>query len=73
MEVRADDEPGLVYRITRTLAGLGLDIRFAKVATEKDQAFDVFYVNGEDGSKLAPERAAAVRRTLSDALLPGEN
>jgi [protein-PII] uridylyltransferase len=72
VEVRADDEPGLVYRIAHTLTGLGLNIVFAKIATEKSQAFDVFYVSEAEGDKLRPERAAEVERALGGALRPGK-
>jgi [protein-PII] uridylyltransferase len=68
VEVRAEDEPGLVYRIAATLAALGLDISFAKIATEKSQALDVFYVTDTAGNKLAPARLAAVERALLEAL-----
>jgi [protein-PII] uridylyltransferase len=68
VEVRADDELGLMYVITHTLAGLDLNISFATIATEKSRALDVFYVTDADGDKLAPERAAEVERALHDAL-----
>jgi [protein-PII] uridylyltransferase len=70
VEVRAEDEPGLVYRIAATLAALGLDISFAKIATEKTQALDVFYVTDTEGRKLAPGRLAAVEAALLEALAP---
>ena len=70
VEVRAEDEPGLVYRIAATLAALGLDISFAKIATEKTQALDVFYVTETAGGKLAPGRLASVERALLEALTP---
>jgi [protein-PII] uridylyltransferase len=65
VEVKAQDEPGLAYRIASTLAELGLDITFARVATAKALALDVFYVRGGDGRKLAP----AAMRDVEEALL----
>lgn len=70
VEVRADDQPGLVYRIARTLSALGLNIALAKVATEKSQALDVFYVSEREGGKLGSQRAADVERALGEALRP---
>ena len=49
IEVRAADEPGLAFRIARVLSANGLDIAFAKIATDKSQALDVFYVTAGRG------------------------
>lgn len=68
VEVRADDEPGLVYRIATTLASLDLDIALAKIATEKHQALDVFWVTDGSGRPLPDERHAEVERALVAAL-----
>jgi len=68
IEVRADDEPGLVYRISTTLASLGIDISLAKIATEKSQALDVFYVTNARGSALLPDEQTEVERALVAAL-----
>ena len=51
-----------------TLAELGMDISLAKIATEKNQALDVFYVSNAEGSPLSPGEEAAVRRALMEAL-----
>lgn len=64
IEVRADDEPGLVYRIASTLAGLGLNIALAKIATEKSHAFDVFYVTDGRGQALSSEAMSRVEEGL---------
>jgi [protein-PII] uridylyltransferase len=68
VEVRADDEPGLVYRITRALADLGLDISLAKIATEKSQALDVFYVTDGSGRALSAGDLQRVEVALLEAL-----
>ncbi len=70
IEVRADDEPGLVYRIAHTLSSLGLNIVLTKIATEKSQAFDVFYVTEADGSTLSPGTMSRVQEALSAVLDP---
>ncbi len=68
LEVRANDEPGLVYSIAATLAGLGMNISLAKIATEKNQALDVFYVSNAEGTSLSPAEEAAVERALLEVL-----
>ena len=52
IEVQAWDSWGLSYRIAGILADLGLNIISAKLATERDYAFDVFYVQTGDGEKI---------------------
>jgi [protein-PII] uridylyltransferase len=69
VEVRAEDELGLVYKIASTLAALGLDIHFAKIATEKSHALDVFYVTGGEG-KLQTDQMAEVERRLLEGFTP---
>jgi [protein-PII] uridylyltransferase len=68
VEVKARDEPGLVYTLSKTLAALGLDITFARVATSKALAVDVFYVRGPERRKLGTEAMAAVEKALLGAL-----
>jgi [protein-PII] uridylyltransferase len=68
VEVRAQDQPGLAYTIADALAGLGLDITFAKIATAKALALDVFYVTDAHKKKLGPEALAEVETALLAAL-----
>jgi len=68
VEVRAEDAPGLAYTIASTLAALGLDITFAKIATEKNDALDVFYVADGEGRKLDLATIPDVERALLDAI-----
>jgi [protein-PII] uridylyltransferase len=70
IEVKCPDRVGLLYLITKTLSGLGLDIASARIATEIDHAYDTFYVHDRQGQKL--EGASAmdrVRDGLEQALL----
>jgi [protein-PII] uridylyltransferase len=65
VEVRAPDRIGTLYRITRALADLELDIRHAKVSTLGHEVIDVFYVVGASGTKLDdPEHMAEVERAV---------
>jgi [protein-PII] uridylyltransferase len=68
IEVRAEDEPGLAYKIARTLAAVGLNITFAKIATEKSHALDVFYATHASGRKLIPTELPAVEHALLESL-----
>jgi [protein-PII] uridylyltransferase len=52
LEVRAPDRPGALYRITRALAELDLDIRIAKIETLGNEVYDTFYVRTASGGKL---------------------
>jgi [protein-PII] uridylyltransferase len=61
LEVRATDEPGLLYRITLTLAELGVNLRAARVSTLGADVVDAFYLIG-------PVDRAAVSATLLDLL-----
>jgi [protein-PII] uridylyltransferase len=53
IDVYTADRIGLLYRITSTLASLGLSIHTAKVSTKVDQAVDVFYVKDLEGKKVS--------------------
>ena len=52
VEVRALDGIGVLYRITRALADLDLDITVAKVSTLGSEVVDAFYVRTATGAKL---------------------
>jgi [protein-PII] uridylyltransferase len=70
IEVKCADRLGLLYLITRTLSGEGLDIASARIATEIDQAFDTFYVHDRAGRKLdEPAATDRIRHTLESALM----
>jgi [protein-PII] uridylyltransferase len=52
LEVRGPDSIGLLYRITRAMADLDLDIFSAKVQTLGDDVIDTFYVRDGAGLKV---------------------
>ncbi|MEU6282457.1 [protein-PII] uridylyltransferase [Streptomyces sp. NPDC047028] len=68
IEVRAQDAPGLLFRIGRALEGAGVRVRSAHVSTLGANAVDAFYVTGTEGSPLPAEEAAAVARKLEETL-----
>ena len=51
IDILARDATGLLYRITRTLSELGLDIYTARIGTQADRAVDAFYVR-KNGDKI---------------------
>ncbi|WP_233153451.1 [protein-PII] uridylyltransferase [Kineosporia sp. R_H_3] len=67
LEVRAADRPGLLHAVGTALAGVGVDLRSAHVATHAGQAVDVLYVGEPGGGMLAPSRVAAAVAALVDA------
>ncbi|MGE5851224.1 MAG: hypothetical protein ACM362_13930, partial [Candidatus Methylomirabilota bacterium] len=72
IDVRAQDRLGLLYVITSTLSDMELDVALAKIATEVDQAVDVFYVTEKDGSKVAEgTRMVQIREALVRAIAEG--
>ncbi len=72
VEVKAPDRVGLLYLITRALAAEGLNIATAKIATDRDQAFDAFYVTDAARRKVdAPVRIARLREAVTHALEGG--
>ena len=73
VEVRAHDQPGLLWRIGRALGECGLNVRAARVETLGAEAVDVFYVTDSTGGLLSDPDArrrvvAAVLSALSSDL-----
>jgi [protein-PII] uridylyltransferase len=65
IEVHASDRVGLLFDVTSTLAGAGLDVSIVKVATQGAQAVDAFYVRDVDGHKVTDHtRLAGVKWAL---------
>jgi [protein-PII] uridylyltransferase len=72
IDVRAQDRLGLLYVISSTLSDMDLDVALAKIATEVDQAVDVFYVTEKAGSKVAEgTRMEQIREALVRAIAEG--
>jgi [protein-PII] uridylyltransferase len=70
VEVHAADSIGVLYRITRALAELDLDIASAKVQTLGDRVVDAFYVRRAVGGKVDdPAVMVEVERALLHELV----
>ncbi|MER6956804.1 MULTISPECIES: [protein-PII] uridylyltransferase [unclassified Streptomyces] len=68
IEVRAQDAPGLLFRIGSALEDEGLRVRSMHVSTLGANAVDAFYVTQAQGTPLAGDEAAAVARKLEEGL-----
>ena len=69
IDITARDRIGLLYRITKTLYDLNLDIASAKITTEGVRAMDSFYVSDLTRSKIRDqERLEKIRQTLVAAV-----
>ncbi|XDD49823.1 HD domain-containing protein [Leptospira sp. WS92.C1] len=52
MEVRMPDVVGLVYRMLQIILHLDLKVRYLRVSTSADYAYDSFYLQTANGTKL---------------------
>jgi [protein-PII] uridylyltransferase len=68
IEVRAHDAPGLLHRIGRALEGAAVRVRSAHVSTLGANAVDTLYVTDEAGSPLGDAEAAALAKSVEEAL-----
>ncbi|MFJ7074490.1 [protein-PII] uridylyltransferase [Streptomyces sp. NPDC098781] len=68
IEVRAQDAPGLLFRIGRALEDASVRVRSAHVSTLGANAVDAFYVTGPEGAPLPGEEASSVVRKLEETL-----
>jgi [protein-PII] uridylyltransferase len=68
IEVRAQDAPGLLFRIGHALEDAGVRVRSAHVSTLGSNAVDAFYVTCAAGDPLPPGEAAEAARKLEETL-----
>ncbi|MFE2276199.1 [protein-PII] uridylyltransferase [Streptomyces sp. NPDC059454] len=68
IEVRAQDAPGLLFRIGRALEDAGVWVRSAHVSTLGANAVDAFYVTTPEGTPLPSDEAVSVARKLEETL-----
>ena len=66
IEVNGRDFPGLLHKITRAIADLGLQIQTATVSTYGERVVDVFYVKDIFGLQIQNE---ARQQTIRNRLL----
>ena len=69
-EIRADDRPGVVWRVFRVLADAGVDVRSAHMETIGPQVSDVVYVTDSQRRPLPEAHARRLCDALAAALGP---
>ncbi|MDO0925527.1 [protein-PII] uridylyltransferase [Streptomyces sp. TG1A-8] len=68
IEVRAQDAPGLLFRMGMALEKAGVRMRSMHVSTLGSNAVDAFYVTTGAGAPLPEQDAASVARVLEETL-----
>jgi [protein-PII] uridylyltransferase len=63
IEIVAEDRPGLLHHLARTIAAAGCNIEVVLIDTEAHRALDVFYVT-RAGGKLPEELEASLKHAL---------
>lgn len=72
IDVQTDDGVGVLFRITRALADLDVDIRSARVQTLGTSVVDAFYVQDRTGAKITDDRfLGEIERAVLHALEGG--
>ncbi|MAC60479.1 MAG: [protein-PII] uridylyltransferase [SAR116 cluster bacterium] len=70
IEVNGKNRPGLLYKLTKEIKSLGLQIQSASVSTYGDKVVDVFYVKDIFGMKIdSKTREDVIIRSLKKILL----
>jgi [protein-PII] uridylyltransferase len=67
VEVRSPDDVGVLFRITRTLTSMDLDIHQARVVTLGEEVVDTFYVRDGSGNPV-DGRADEISANLMEML-----
>ena len=71
IEIQAQDQIGLLYRIARVIFEHGFDITFARIGTERGIAIDTFYVESTDQRPVKDtERLRAMRDAITAIITP---
>ena len=70
IDIIADDELGLLYRISRVMSQNGCDVDLVLIATEGHRAIDVFHIT-KAGRKLSGAEQAGLSAHLQRVLEDG--
>jgi [protein-PII] uridylyltransferase len=63
LSIQAPDVPGLLATVSLCLHRLGIDLVFAKIATQKDKAMDILHIR-EGGEKVPDGECETLARSL---------
>lgn len=72
IEVRAHDEPCLLYRITGAIADAEVAVTGAKVLTLGSEVVDIFFLVDSSGGPLSASLAEGVRMRVLEAMAAGQ-
>lgn len=68
IEIRAQDAPGLLFRLGQAMEDAKVRVRSAHVSTLGANAVDAFYVTALDGAPLPDDEAASLARRVEETL-----
>ena len=69
LDIKCKNAPGVLYKITKTLTSLGVQINTANVSTYGDRVVDIFYIKNAFGSKVDDERTIEkIKNSISKIL-----
>jgi len=69
IDVHSPDRLGFLYHVTTKMNELGLNIYFAKIATQGDLIVDAFYVLGRYNKKISPNDFEFIKSELTAAII----
>lgn len=68
IDIHSPDRLGFLYHVTTKMNELGLNIFFAKIATQGDLIVDSFYVLGRNNKKISPNDYEFIKSELTAAV-----
>jgi [protein-PII] uridylyltransferase len=69
LDIKCKNAPGVLYKITKILTSLGVQINTANVSTYGDRVVDIFYIKNAFGSKVDDERTIEkIKNSISKTL-----
>ena len=72
LEVRAHDEPALLFRLSKILVKHNSTISTARIDTMGSEVIDVLYLQNVNGEKLSTRQKTAIVQDIESELLPKE-
>jgi [protein-PII] uridylyltransferase len=71
VDVQAQDQIGLLYRLAKAIYDHGFDITFARINTERGVALDTFYIESANHEPIEDtSRLHALRDALALVIAP---